>query len=211
MQEQTAETLQGPAVPEELRRFLWDIQSMVELADSDREILLIGRDLMGRLLASDDCLPDVFATPDPKHCQQFQLYHDDLERFTVVSTVLAPGQILPVVQDDVWQIRGVLRGAVERARFALSDDGKPTPSGAPAVLAKGDIETNPKNTGAVRLRNALSDAVSICIDVYGGELSILQRRTLAPGGVVDEGPVVYANPEDAPPYDIRSIQARIVD
>jgi spore coat polysaccharide biosynthesis protein SpsF len=51
------------AVPPALKRFIWDIQSMVELEASEREVLLIGRDLMARLLASDDGLPAIFAGP----------------------------------------------------------------------------------------------------------------------------------------------------
>ena len=54
--------MKGP-VPEPLKRFIWDIQSMVELAESEREILVIGRDLMARLVARDDWLPDAFALP----------------------------------------------------------------------------------------------------------------------------------------------------
>ncbi|HEY8125763.1 MAG TPA: hypothetical protein VIF88_10120, partial [Methylocystis sp.] len=58
-------------VPPALRRFIWDIQSMVELAESEREILLIGRDLMARLFTTDDWLPTVFAVPNPAGSQQF--------------------------------------------------------------------------------------------------------------------------------------------
>jgi len=63
-------------VPAALRRFIWDIQSMVELAETEREILLIGRDLMARLIATDDWLPTVYAVPNPAGGQQFQIYRD---------------------------------------------------------------------------------------------------------------------------------------
>ena len=109
-------------VPAALRRFIWDIQSMVELAESEREILLIGRDLMARLIATDDWLPTAFAVPNPAGGQQFQIYRDGLERFSVVSTVLWGGAFVAISQPSVWEIAGVLRGAVTREQF----DGFPT-------------------------------------------------------------------------------------
>lgn len=199
-------------VPDALKRFIWDIQSMVELADSEREILLIGRDLMRRLVASDNWLPAVFATPAPDGCLHYQLYRDDQERFTVVSTVLAAGQSLPIVEDHVWEIAGVLRGAIERQRFALADDGKPAPNAEPATVGAGSIITAPARKGeATQVANALTDSVSICIQVYGGELGTLARRTFAAGGEPQDATVVYANGEHLEPYDILSIQTRIVD
>jgi predicted metal-dependent enzyme (double-stranded beta helix superfamily) len=199
-------------VPEVLRRFIWDIQSMVELADSEREILLIGRDLMHRLVASAGWLPEAFARPDPQRWQQFQLYHDDLARFTVVSTILAGGQTLPVVQDHVWQISGVLQGRLERADFALLLQAKPGPKGAPTVIQAGAVDIRSScSADGVQLRNAHNDAPAIIIDVYGGEISQLPRRVFAPDGGFSDAPAVYANDPDAPPYDIHSIQTRIVD
>jgi 3-mercaptopropionate dioxygenase len=206
-----AMTARGP-VPDSLKRFIWDIQSMVELADSEREILVIGRDLMTRLVANDDWLPTAFAIPDPTRCQQFQLYHDDLERFAVVSTILADGQILPIMHDPVWEIVGVLRGSVERKRFSLPAAGAPEPKGASIVMQRGAVDTASAASGdAVQLGNALADSVSLLIHVYGGEIGSLMRRTCMPGGEIGEGNAAYANGEDGPPYDILSIQTRIAD
>ena len=109
-------------VPPALRRFIWDIQSMVELAESEREILLIGRDLMARLITTDDWLPTVFAVPNPAGGQQFQIYRDGLDRFSVVSTILWGGACVTISQPSVWEIAGVLRGAVNRQQL----DGSPT-------------------------------------------------------------------------------------
>lgn len=199
-------------VPEVLKRFIWDIQSMVELADSEREILLIGRDLMHRLVASGGWLPQGFARPDPLRWQQFQLYHDDLERFAVVSTILAGGQTLPVIQDQVWEITGVLQGKLERANFALPLKGKPDLKGAPTVMQAGAVDSRPStNADAVQLRNALNDEPTIIIHVYGAEISQLPRRIFERDGGFSEAPAVYANDPGAPPYDIHSIQTRIAD
>ena len=114
--------LERDPVPAALRRFIWDIQSMVELAESEREILLIGRDLMARLIATDDWLPTAFAVPNPAGGQQFQIYRDGLERFSVVCTVLWGGAFVAISQPSIWEIAGVLRGAVTREQL----DGFPT-------------------------------------------------------------------------------------
>jgi 3-mercaptopropionate dioxygenase len=212
VEEQATATQVAAPVPDALRRFIWDIQSMVELADSEREILLIGRDLMSRLVATDTWLPTVFAKPDPTRCQQFQLYRDDQERFSVVATILAGAQIFPIMQDNVWEIMGVLRGAIERTLFAVPEAGSPEPKRAPGIIAAGTVATMSTQGGeAVRLRNAQPDGVSIAIHVYGGEPGALTRRAFMDDGTVIEGSVDYANADDAPPYDILSIQTRIVD
>lgn len=200
------------AVPEALKRFLWDIQSMVELADSDREILLIGSDLMRRLLSNSGWLPPVFAKPGAEGFQQFLLYNDDLERFTVVATVLAGGQALPIVQDDVWEIVAVVQGTLGQTSFTPSPDGPLDAKGSPVVMPAGTINTRrSKTTDARQLRNASDHETAISIHVYGGEISQVPRRILSLDGAVTEAVTTYANAPDAPPYDIRSIQTRIVD
>jgi 3-mercaptopropionate dioxygenase len=209
-------------VPPSLKRFIWDIQSIVELAESDREIFVIGRDLMARLVASDDWLPKNFATPTPHlppqagegrvRAWQFHLYADAMERFCVVSTVLAGGQPLPICQEPVWEIMGVLRGAVGRQRFALPAGAPPAAKGAAKLLKPSSVETfSPKSGEAVQLVNALDDGDSISIHVYGGDIGKLPRRAVAADGSISEFSNGYANAVDWPPYDILSIQTRIED
>lgn len=202
----------GEPVPSALKRFIWDIQSMVELADSEREILVIGRDLMARLVAADDWLPPAFARPDPTRGQRFQLYADALERFSVTVTVLAGGQVLPISQEPVWEIAGVLRGSVALAHFRVEEGGRPERTGEAVTLPPGKVETlSSRNRGATQFGNSLGDAVSVIIHVHGGELSQLAHLTFAPDGTGSETVVAYANTADAPPYDISTIQTRIAD
>jgi predicted metal-dependent enzyme (double-stranded beta helix superfamily) len=200
-------------VPPSLKRFIWDIQSIVELAESDREIFVIGRDLMGRLVASDDWLPKSFAAIDPASPScQFHLYADAMERFCVVSTVLSAGQMLPICREPVWEIMGVLRGAVGRQRFALPAGAPPAANGAAKLLKPGAVETfSPKSGEAVQLVNAVDERDSISIHVYGGDIGKLVRRAVAADGSISEFSHGYANAQDWPPYDILSIQTRIED
>lgn len=184
---------------------------MVELAESEREILLIGRDLMARLFTTDDWLPTVFVVPNPAGGQQFQIYHDVLDRFSVVSTILSGGACMTISQPSVWEIAGVLRGAINRQQL----DGSPTTSaqaGVSRLLQANMVEARSSASGEVfALRNALDDRTSIIFHVYGGDIGRISRRSGASGGSVDAPPLGYANSDNDPPYDIFSIQNEIRD
>ncbi|PWB92232.1 hypothetical protein C5688_00860 [Methylocystis sp. MitZ-2018] len=198
-------------VPLPLRRFIWDIQSMVELAESEREILLIGRDLMARLFTTDDWLPTVFAVPNPAGGQQFQIYHDVLDRFSVVSTILPAGACVTISQPSVWEIAGVLRGAINRQQLDASATNS-APAGVSRLLPARAVEACSSGSGEVfELRNALDDRTSIFFHVYGGDIGRISRRSGASGGSVDAAPLGYANSDNDPAYDIFSIQSEIRD
>ncbi len=198
-------------VPEELRRFIWDIQSMVELAESEREILLIGRDLMTRLIATDDWLPTVFAVPNPAGGQQFQIYRDGLERFSVVSTILCGGAFMAIAQPKVWEIAGVSRGAVTRQQV----DGFPAKlaqAGESRLLQPKAVEARPSGSSSDWvICNAQADRTSVLIHVYGGEIAQMSRRSGRSGETGGAQPLGLANAENAPPYDIFSIQSEVRD
>ena len=49
------------------------------------EILARGGELLAQLVAHDDWLPEDYAQPDAQRYQQYLLYADALERFSVVS------------------------------------------------------------------------------------------------------------------------------
>lgn len=197
----------GP-VPPALKRFIWDIQSMVELADSEREILVIGRDLMARLVANDDWLPEAFSAQDPAGGAQYQLYRDGLERFSVVSTVLPAGSGLLVDQSNLWEIVGVLRGSASQT---IPDPAAPRGTDEPHALRAGEVDVSAsQRASVVEVSNASADRVSISVHVYGGDVTKLNARRI--GGAIDDGRLLgYANSLNAPPYDILTIQTQIVD
>ncbi|MFS8037505.1 hypothetical protein ACI7BZ_11170 [Xanthobacter sp. AM11] len=200
-------------VPPALKRFIWDIQSMVELADSEREILMIGRDLMVRLVAADDWLPAAFATAEDAPFRQFQLYADAMERFCVVATVIGAGQSLPLCREPVWDITGVLRGGLTRQAFALPEGAPPVAQGAARLLTAGMVATFSPAAGAAGLAMACpaGPGGAIAIQVHGGELAGLERTTVDAEGRQGRFTTRYANPPEAPAYDILTIQTQIVD
>lgn len=184
---------------------------MVELAESEREILLIGRDLMARLFMTDDWLPTVFAVPNSAGGQQFQIYRDGLERFSVVSTILSGDACVTISQPSVWEIAGVLHGAVNRQQLDGSST-KSAQTGASRLLQARAVEARSSGSGEVlEFCNALDDRTSIVIHVYGGDIGQISRRSGASQGRMDAQPSGYANTENDPPYDIFSIQSEIRD
>ncbi len=199
-------------VPPALKRFIWDMQSMIELTESEREILLIGSDLMSRLVAQADWLPNAFAKPNPRHPQHFQLYTDGLERFTVAATVLAGGQTPPPTLDPTWEIMGVLRGSIRLERFQVTEDCQIIPKGEPTQLMQGQSAAfKSKDRDALRVSNGADDIDAVIIHVYGAEMTKTLRRTFPLDSALEERPTRFDNSPDSPPYDIFSIQTRIED
>ena len=201
----------APPVPPALKRFIWDMQSVIELAESEREILLIGGDLMSRLVAEPNWLPDLFAKPNPIRPHRFQLYSDGLERFTVAATILAIGQNPPPFLDPTWEIMGILRGDIRVERLQWTEGGQVTPKGAAIQMRPGQITTyGSKNRDALCISNP-SDMDAIMIHVYGAETTKIPRRVFPIGGGMQECPTLFDNAPNSPPYDIFSIQTRIED
>jgi len=200
-------------VPPPLKRFIWDVQSMVELAESEREILLIGKDLMARLIADEDWLPAVFAAACPAEGRQFLIYRDGLERFAIVSTILWGGVALSIAKPALWELTGVLAGANSRQSLdSVPEEGvQANATRGAALLQAGALAAYGSRSGDhVQLSNSLPDQVSLTLHVYGGEIGKLTCRPFAPDGRLLE-PLAYANAEAAPPYDIFSIQTEIRD
>jgi len=142
----------------------------------EAQVLGSMRGLMQALVSRDDWLPEACAQPHPQFYQQYLLYGDPLERFSVVSFVWGPGQQTPIHNHTVWGVIGMLRGAEFGQRYILTSDG-PQPEGAEHRLAPGEVEVVSPTVGDVhRVRNAYADRVSISIHAYGGNIGRIRRN-----------------------------------
>ena len=94
-----------------LRTFVQNMTRAMDANEGERAILAAARPLLSDLITHDDWLPDAFAMPNPSRYQQYLLYCDPLERFSVVSFVWGPGQKTPVHDHKTWGMVGVMRGA----------------------------------------------------------------------------------------------------
>ena len=171
--------------PERLRRY---IDSVTRLVDSQRNEAVIVPGVQkatAELVAHDDWLPDEMARPHPQFFQQYLLYCDPKERFSVVSFVWGPGQGTPVHDHTVWGVIGMLRGAELCEPFRL-ERGAVVPAGAPVRLEPGGIEAVSPTLGDIhRVSNAFADRPSISIHTYGANIGRVRRHVydLATGEV----------------------------
>ncbi|UOD49714.1 cysteine dioxygenase [Orrella daihaiensis] len=169
---------------EALNRFVASVDSLVEAggeAQSDFWDKL--GDAMRELVACDDWLPEAMAQPHPQYYQQYCLYADPDDRFSVVSFVWGPGQATPIHDHTVWGVIGMLRGAEVCQAYEITEQAPPKPIGKPERLESGHIGFVAPSIGDVhRVSNAFDDRVSISIHAYGGNIGKINRHVFPEDG-----------------------------
>lgn len=169
--------------PEKLAAFVADFTELIDSHPPEEVILSEGAELLRRLVVADDWLSEAFARPHPQFYQQYLLHLDPKERFSVVSFVWGPGQVTPIHNHTVWGLIGMLRGAEYSQSFVFAEDGHLRPEGTPEKLDPGHTEAVSPNIGDIhQVRNALEDAVSISIHVYGANIGKVGRSVFYEDG-----------------------------
>lgn len=165
-----------------LRDFVAQLAALLDQQPDEAVILERGSELLRPLLQHDDWLDDAFAQPHPQHYQQYLLYADAQQRFSVVSFVWGPGQQTPVHDHRVWGLIGMLRGAEVSQGFRL-DNGGLVADGAPVRLEPGHIDAVSPRVGDIhRVSNAFDDRVSVSIHVYGANIGAVKRAVYREDG-----------------------------
>jgi len=165
-----------------LRDFVTQLAALLDQQPDEATILTHGSALLRPLLQHDDWLDDTFTQPHPQHYQQYLLYADAQQRFSVVSFVWGPGQQTPVHDHRVWGLIGMLRGA-EVSQGFRSVNGDLVEDGAPVRLEPGQIEAVSPRVGDIhRVRNAFDDRVSVSIHVYGANIGAVKRAVYREDG-----------------------------
>lgn len=170
-------------LPEPLKRFVNEVNALLETERDESSLLPKVGGSMRELVASDDWLDPEFARPHPQYYQQYLLYADPDDRFSVVSFVWGPGQHTPIHDHTVWGVIGMLRGAELAQSYEISGDGIPKPVAEEIRLAPGDVEFVSPGIGDVhKVKNALEDQVSISIHAYGANIGKVSRHVFPPEG-----------------------------
>lgn len=160
-----------------LRDFVRDFTRLVDSGASEERIFTEGRTLLARLVREDGWLPDEFAQPDPARFRQHLLHCDPLERFSVSSTVFAPGQGTPVHDHTVWGMVGVLRGEEKCEEYAVPAGTGPMVRSGEHLLRRGDIDLVSPRVGDIhRVSNPGAAAPSVSIHVYGANIGVTPRH-----------------------------------
>lgn len=180
-----------PVTLQPLREFVTNMTALVtKLAPYSPELASFSEPLLSKLVAIDNWLPDQYARSHPEHYQQYLLYCDPLQRFSVVSFVWEPGQATPVHDHQTWGVVGVLRGSEGSQTFQPDESGNLV-TGDEVILGPGETETLPGNVVHV-VRNA-HDNVSVSIHVYGGNIGAIRRNVFLENGATREFISGYVN------------------
>ena len=163
-----------------LLTFVKSLAILLEAHPNEEVIFSKGRKLLEALIEVDDWLPQEFCKPHPEYYQQYLLYADPLDRFSVVSFVWGPGQKTPLHNHTVWGMVGQLRGQERSSNYYRQSNGG-YKADASSVCIPGQVATVSPNTHDIHVvENDLSDQTSISIHVYGGNIGRIQRAVFDP-------------------------------
>lgn len=178
-----------------LQNFILSLSNLLEETPDESTIISSAKVFMEQLVESDDWLPEAFARPNPDKYQQFLLYLDPQERFSIVSFVWGPGQFTPVHDHTVWGLVGLLRGSEISQAYDYLDQGNLIPSGPPVRMMPGEVELVSPTIGDIhQVYNGLNDQPSISIHVYGADIGKVRRHIYREDGTVKEFISGYSNP-----------------
>jgi predicted metal-dependent enzyme (double-stranded beta helix superfamily) len=154
---------------------------MDEAKDDEKTILKRGKALLSDLIATDGWLADDYAKADPDRYQQYLLYCDPQDRFSVVSFVWGPGQETPVHDHLVWGLVGMLRGSEVSQAYDVTDTGlKATRRD---ILNQGEVVAVSPRIGDIhKVSNNEADMVSVSIHVYGTDIGAIDRHVFDESG-----------------------------
>ena len=162
--------------PQRFHHFLAHMTRLMDQGPNETQALAGASQLLGDLISSDDWLLPDFAQPHPNHYQQYLLFADPQDRFSVVSFVWGPGQATPIHDHTVWGLIGMLRGSEMCQSYSRMSDGRWAAAGLQIQMIPGDVEAVSPRLGDVhRVWNAYSDQVSISIHVYGANIGKVPR------------------------------------
>jgi predicted metal-dependent enzyme (double-stranded beta helix superfamily) len=163
-----------------LLTFVKELSLLLEQKPSEEIIFTKGKKLLENLIAVDDWLPAEFTKPHPDYYQQYLLFADPLDRFSIVSFVWGPGQKTPIHNHNVWGMIGQLRGKERGTPYYFQPDGS-LKAGASTISAPGHVDTVSPSTHDIHVvENALDNQTSISIHVYGGNMARIHRSVFDP-------------------------------
>jgi predicted metal-dependent enzyme (double-stranded beta helix superfamily) len=179
---------------DKLQDFIAELNALVDAGSDEPRVLAGAREAMRRLVERDDWLPEAATKPHPQYYQQYLLYADPRDRFSVVSFVWGPGQKTPVHDHTVWGVIGMLRGAERCVAYERQGE-RLVAAGAEVELKPGDVECVSPSIGDIhRVANAFDDRVSISIHAYGANIGRVRRHVFDPQtGAAKEFVSGYAN------------------
>ncbi|MBU3557540.1 hypothetical protein ICN18_07845 [Polynucleobacter sp. Ross1-W9] len=163
-----------------LLTFVKELSVLLEKQPSEEIVFTDGKKMLEKLITVDDWLPEAFTKPHPQYYQQYLLYADPLDRFSIVSFVWGPGQKTPLHNHTVWGMIGQLRGKETGTPYYRQADGS-FKAGDACINSPGQVDTVSPDTHDIHVvENSLNDQTSISIHVYGGNIGRIHRSVFDP-------------------------------
>ena len=168
-----------------LENFVARFTRLIESQPKEAALLTQGRELLHDLVKQDDWLVGGLREPHASHYQQYLLYLDPKERFSVVSFVWGPGQFTPIHDHTVWGLIGMLMGSEKCQPYSRMSDGRWVPAGLQLHLLPGDVEAvSPRlgdvhkvwNAFRIKAPSAFTSTVAILDESPGMSISSMVKR-----------------------------------
>jgi predicted metal-dependent enzyme (double-stranded beta helix superfamily) len=148
---------------------------------SEPEVIKGARPILSKLIEDSSWLDSAYKEPHPEFYQQYLLYADPNDRFSIVSFVWGPGQSTPIHDHTVWGLVGVLEGAEKCQRYQRDAMGLVKPVGSEETCFPGDIDCVSPSVGDIHtVANALPNQPSISIHIYGANIGKTSRHVFKP-------------------------------
>jgi predicted metal-dependent enzyme (double-stranded beta helix superfamily) len=177
-----------------LLTFVKEFSLLLEHDPSEEIIFSQGKYLLEKLISTDDWLQEEFTKPHPQYYQQYLLYADPLDRFSIVSFVWGPGQKTPLHNHTVWGMIGQLRGEEKNTHYYRQANGIFQAGEACLCLAGQVVTVSPSTHDIHIVENALQEKTSISVHVYGGNIGRIHRSVFDPNTGAEKSFVSgYAN------------------
>lgn len=162
--------------PNRLREFVKIITSELSAPGTPSEMPASLEPALKELVRHDDWLPKQFSVPNLERYQQYLLYCDPFERFSVVSFVWIQGQITPIHNHKMWGAVGQLRGAEQSTPYHRDESGA-LKAGQPSQSIVGDVFSfTAINDSDIHQVANTSPETAVSIHVYGGNIGVTKRN-----------------------------------
>jgi predicted metal-dependent enzyme (double-stranded beta helix superfamily) len=158
-----------------LRTFVAAVTEIMHEKLLEPLLLLRIRPLLEFLISERNWLPEQFCRENPECIQEYLLFCDPLQRFSVVCSVLAPGQKSPIQDYPVWGIISVIRGVGMRRIYSYVDYHL-VPRGTERVGEGTVILVKPDSADIHEISNAQANAPYVSVGIFGGNIGTLSRH-----------------------------------
>lgn len=158
-----------------LRTFVAAVTEIMHDKLPEQVLLLRIRPLLEFLTSERNWLPDQFCRENTEGAQEYLLHCDPLQRFSVVCSVLAPGQMSPIQDSPVWGMISVIRGVGMRRMYSYVDyhlvaRGTERVGEGAVMLVKSDF------VDLYEIANVQTNAPYVSLGIFGGNIGILSRH-----------------------------------